>query len=129
MRKRENFAQRKMSLPRVVAIAPSPSVRSNHGDPLRVQPERQRPADSLSLGHCPAQEATCLAVGNTLMSTPLSEMTCLSPVPLSARDRDGSSTAPTKRASALQSLGQGEDRADPYRVQALARSLQSLPQR
>ena len=41
-------------------------------DPLRVVPERRLPADWSLPGHCPAQEARCPAVGNTLMSVPIS---------------------------------------------------------
>ena len=50
----------------------------------RVLPERCRPADSLLPGHKPAHDARCAAVGNRLMSTPISEMTTCaerSPIP------------------------------------------------
>ena len=40
--------------------------------PLRVRPERRRPAHWSLPGHWPAHEASCLAVGNTDMSTPIS---------------------------------------------------------
>lgn len=42
--------------------------------PLRVLPERCRPADSLLPGHNPAHDARCAAVGNRDISTPISEM-------------------------------------------------------
>ena len=59
---------------RRAASAASPSAKSSHFDPLRVRPERRRPADWSLPGHCPAQHASCLAVGNTDISAPISAM-------------------------------------------------------
>jgi hypothetical protein len=42
--------------------------------PLRAFPERRFPADSWLPGHMPAQDARCAAMGNRLMSTPISAM-------------------------------------------------------
>src|SRR6266576_817484 len=39
---------------------------------MRLLPERRLPADWSFPGHCPAHDARCPAVGNTLMSTPIS---------------------------------------------------------
>jgi hypothetical protein len=46
-------------------------VRS-HRDPLRVFADLRLPADSFCPGHMPAHEAQCSAVGNMLMSAPIS---------------------------------------------------------
>lgn len=62
------------------------SVRTEHSSvlPLRVRPDRCLPAHSLLPGHSPAQEARCAAVGNRVMSTPISEMiTCAARLPIS----------------------------------------------
>ena len=47
--------------------------------PLRVRPERWRPALSLP-GHTAAQEARCSALRNALMSTPISAMMLTAPI-------------------------------------------------
>src|SRR3954453_9471714 len=44
----------------------------SHLEPLRVRPERRLPADWSLPGQRPAQLARCPAVGNTLMSVPIS---------------------------------------------------------
>ena len=59
---------------RLAAVAASIRFARSHLEPLRVLPERRLPADSSLPGHTPAQEARCLAVGNALMSPPVSAM-------------------------------------------------------
>ena len=60
---------------RVAAIAASLSAMFSHFEPFRVFPDRRLPADWSLPGHCPAHDARCWAVGNTLMSRPISAIT------------------------------------------------------
>ena len=62
--------------------------------PGRVFADLIRPADSSLPGETPAQDARCAAVGNTLMSAPVSAMntsatTCDQPGMLTSRSRAG----------------------------------------
>jgi hypothetical protein len=59
-------------LRRVAASAACLSASLSHLEPLRMRPERCLPADWWLPGHCPAHDASSLAEGKTLMSTPIS---------------------------------------------------------
>src|SRR3954452_3521124 len=72
--RRAYWAAREVALERVAASAASSTAQSSHLEPLRVLPERRLPADWWLPGHCPAHEASCLAEGKMLMSTPISAM-------------------------------------------------------
>src|SRR3954451_23011000 len=72
--RRAYWAAREVSLQRVAASAASSSAQSSHLEPLRVLPERRLPADWWLPEHCPAHEASALAVAKLLMSTPISAM-------------------------------------------------------
>ena len=50
------------------------SAARSHLEPLRVLPERRLPADSSLPGHIAAHDARWRAVGNALMSPPVSAM-------------------------------------------------------
>ena len=127
-----------MSLVRIAAIAASSSAQSSHLEPLRVLPERRLPADWSLPGHCPAQEARCLAVGNTAHVDADLGDDHLGGAPLHAGDRAQQLNGLLERGDLLSDrLGQagdllieevqvGEDRADPDRVQVIEAALERL---
>src|SRR5437868_1131124 len=59
---------------RAADIAETPRAPLRYGLPGRVLVDFTRPADSLDPGETPAQDASWPAVGNTLMSPPVSAM-------------------------------------------------------
>src|SRR4051812_42613178 len=68
------LAQKEVLLDRAADIAETPSAPLRYGLPGRVLVDLIRPADSLQPGETPAQDARCPALGNTLMSAPVSAM-------------------------------------------------------
>src|SRR6266851_2310147 len=71
---RRYFADRQVPLLRAAGIAAMPRAPLRQGLPGRVWADLTRPADSLLPGQVPAQDARCPAVGNRVMSAPVSAM-------------------------------------------------------
>src|ERR671922_1667858 len=71
---RQNWADRYVSRERAAAQAHSTRISPSHRLPLVVVPARRLPPVMLLPGHNPAHEARWEAVGNALMSTPISAM-------------------------------------------------------
>src|SRR3954447_1446690 len=68
------LAEKKVFFDRAADIAETPSAPLRYGLPGRVFVDLTRPADSLQPGETPAQDAKWSALGNTLMSPPVSAM-------------------------------------------------------
>src|SRR4051812_19447035 len=66
------LAKKNVFFDRAADIAETPSAPLRYGLLGRVFVDLIRPADSLEPGETPAQEAKCPALGNTLMSPPVS---------------------------------------------------------
>ena len=106
--------------------------------PDRVLADLTRPADSLLPGETPAQDARCSAVGNTLMSAPVSAMntsatTCDQPGMSTSRSRAARrAIASSMRASrwAIRLVGVDPIQIQPHheRVVVVEPSLQRLGQ-
>src|SRR4051812_1243340 len=122
----------------MAAIAASLSAALSQREPLRVRPERCLPAERSLPGHCPAQEAKCRALGNTVMSGPISAMITSALRRWTPGIVQSSSTACAKRGDALldrlrepvdllvQEVQVREDRADQQRVQVVKAALERL---
>src|SRR5690349_19002301 len=72
---RRYWAERYVFLVCDAASADSTRSLRNQGLPLRVLPFKRFPALSWFPGHIPAQEAKCLALGNRVVSVPISANT------------------------------------------------------
>ena len=90
-----------MFFDRAADIAETPSAPLRYGLPGRVLVDLIRPADWLEPGETPAQEARCPAVGNTLMSAPVSAMNARESVPALCIRRVDGTRVPDRPVRAL----------------------------